>query len=876
MSSYSGFPEVPNSITNPNVLEKNAIDNESPLSFSKFTSIVGYFFGGDIRSYYNSYIKTWNTLANNKDDVNREDILSRYKNFIKEIALSYSTIEEEDYLSKINYDDPRDLEASIPFFTKKIKEIAKYYEDKREDVKNQSIKNKIMGTSLGLKNTIREFTLNYIENLPDAPIKYDLDNIRETLTVEIDEFFDTFPTYFDQEPDENIYDYKDFDYGLNIFLKTDDELIEEVFGNVSEELRELKELGTLFDLKRRETKKYMGNDFFFLSTGDTSTNFLSGILFESDAPVKNFFNQNYPTTATTPKKKLKSIDEIGFFKPQKSGILLLDGKRTSFQIDASKLSPNSLYYFSNPLQSGNSEFLEIVVDTEGLGKNSTSGMAVAEPSISKNDTTFHGYYSEPYLDNEQRYFQEIFNRGYIKDLKRDIYGNIYGLFSDDDNFKLTIDNVTDNTVKSLILNGHTFYDNLYGEGFAFDYTVEDDQPINFTTRSGLSANTGNFTELSGRYTLFGRYFSPYQELSDPRSDNIQYDYYDGGFIFSGDDPLSSDLDEFPDNNLYFYTLLLEAGVHTTSPLQRALNDPLFPSLTADATQSFIPDNVNTFDINGGRITDDFVFDYSFQTPLYYYDNTVLNDSIMGSIVEYDVDSFISRRNLNGLIFVKNISTGKVDTLTNSIPYLSSIYNNQTLSEIDDSVVRFEVLGDVLSLETNNYFTLFKIGYDGDSFIDPKNSPIIHTINTTNFDVVSERFSYNGDIYYNKLTSITPLSTSMIFDLNFYSFNTKNFSQRLINTETITISSGNVGYSNLSNPTLTYKKSLNVFNTSVMLKDQNHIFDILDINYKTSPYKINHIKIHKNQSESFSNLTTTTLSILSSQNTTSNPNYLLAI
>ncbi len=876
MSNYSGFPEVPNSITNSNVLERNAIDIESPLSFSKFNSVVSYFFGGDVKAYYDSYIKAWNAFANNKDNVNKEDVLNRYKNFIKEIALSYSTIEEEDYLSKIDYDDPLDLEASIPFFTKKIKEISKYYENKREDVKNQPIKNKIVGTSLGLKNTIREFTLNYIENLPDAPIKYDLNNIRETLTVEIDEFFDTYPTYFDQEPDEKIYDYKDFDYGLEIFLKTDDVLIDEVFGEVSEELRELKELSNLFDLKRRETEKYMGNDFFFLSTGDTSTNFLSGKLFESINPVKNFFNQNYPTTASTPNKKLKSIDEIGFFKPQKSGIILLDGERTSFQIDTSKLSPNSLYYFSDPLQSGNSDFLEIIVDTEGLGKNSTSGIAASEPSISKNDTTFHGYYSEPYLDNEQRYFQEIFNRGYVKDLKRDIYGNIYGLFSDDDNFKLTIDTTTEKTVKSLILNGHTFYDNLYGEGFAFDYTVEDDQPNNFTTRSGLSSNTGDFSELSGRYTLFGRYFAPYDELSDPRSNNIQYEYYDGGFIFSGDDPISSDLDLFPDNNLYYYTLLLEAGVHTTSPLQRALNDPLFPSLTADATQSIIPDDIDTFNLNGGRITDDFVFDYSFQTPNYYYDDTVLNGSIIGNIIDYDVDSFISRRNLAGVVFVKNISTGKVDTLTNSVPYLSSIYNTQTLSEINDSVVRFEVLGDVLSLETDNYFTIFKIGYDGDNFIDPKNSPIIHNINTTDFDVVSERFAYNGDIFYNKLMSTTPLSAVMEFAVNFYSFNAKNFTRRLINTETFSLSSGDVAYSNLSKPTLIYKTPLNVFNMSTILKDQNHLFDILDINYKTVPYKINHVKVHKNQSESFSNLTTTTLDILSSQNTASPDPYLLVI
>jgi len=862
MSIYSGYPDVPNSITNAKALDVNIVDKESPLPFSKFTSIVNYYFIGDIREYYDFYIKKWNFTYNNKVTDNENDILLRYKNFLKEISLRFKTIEEEDYLTKIDYDDVKDLEASIPFFTEKIKEISKYYEKRREDVKNKNFENKMMGTTLGIKNTIRDFTLNYIKNLPNAPILYDLDNIDESLTVEIDEFFDTYPTYFNQTPDERVYDYKDIDYGLDIFLKADDYIINEIFDEVSSEIKSLKELAILFELKRRETKKNIGTNFFFLSTGKNSSDFLSGSLFESDNPVRNLFNQKYPTTATTPKKVLKSVNDIGFFKPQKSGILLVDGERNNFSINIEKLQPNSLYYFSNPLVSGTGDFLEIQINYNKLIKNPTSGKSAFEPLISKNDIIYHGYSSEPYLDNEQRYFQKIFDLGYVKDLKRDIYGNIYGLFSNDDNFKLTVEKSSDvNIVKSLILGGHDFYDDLYGEGFSFDYTVVDNQPVNFTTRSGLSSNTGNFSNLSGRYTLFGRYFSPYDELIDPRIEEYDYKYYDGGFIFSGDDPISSDLDEFPSNDPYYYTLLLEGGIHTSNPLQRALLDPLYPSLTANASESFIPNNDDAFLIDCGSIIDNFTYKYFTNPNNYYYDNTLLDDTELDEIKNYEIESFIIRKNLNGVMFVKNVTTGKIDTLSNSIPYLSSIYNSNILQDIENSTILFEILGDCLILETSNYFTIFKIGYNDGSFTDPKNSPIIHEIGNNEFNVVSERFAHDGKIYYNKLTSNSYPSLNMEFDLNFYSLDTKKFRQRLIHSEKFNTNDDHVIYSSMTRPTLTYKKSSNVFNMSALLKDQNHFFDILDINYKTTPYEIKHIKIHKNETNSFSNLNLSTLNLI---------------
>jgi len=811
--------------------------------------------------------------------VEQSEILDRYKNFLKEINILHSTIEEKEHLRKIDFDDSMDLDSTIPFLVNKIKDITEYYKSKREDLKNQTTKNKIVGTTLGLKQTIRDFTVNYILNLPNAKIEYDIEDIKTKISVEIEELFDTYSTYFNQTPDENIYDYKDLDYGLNIFLREDSELIREIFSQSDDDTKNLKEVYSLFELKRRETKKYMGVDFYYLSTGDSKMNFLSGKLFDADKPVTNLANQKYPTVASTPKQRLRNLENIGFFRPQKSAIILLDGETSEIRINTENLKPNTLYYFSDPSISTDSEILEVVIDNTKLAKNETSGYAMLEPSISKHDTTFHGYYSEPYIDNEQRFFQELFDKGYVKDLKKDSYGNIYGLFTDDNNFKLNIksDQSNDRYVKSLILNGHRFYDNVYGEGFAFDYDVIDTAPTNFTTRSGVVTNTGDFSPLSGYYTMFGRYFEPYDDLVDPRITNIKYSYYDGGFISNVEDPVSSDLETFPTNDFYYYNLLIECGVHTANPLQRALNDPSFPSITANSAESFIPDEINTFDIDCGRITDKFVYDYSFDSPNYYYDDTTSCISQFSEFDESSIHDFIERRMLPGKIFVKNVFDGSIDTIDNAIPYMSSIYSSENLNDVTNNTISFEIAEDVLSIETKNIYTLLKLNYDGEKFITPKKSPLIYTKNVENFKLISERFVNNGKFFYNKIETVTePLSSEIDINIQFYSTDIDTLNERLLHDTTYRLSSNNVVYSTFTKPTLALKRSMNMFNMSFLLKDQNHNFDIFDLNYSTTPFRISQLTIHNNTSLSQSNINTSDITLLSSNNTSILPPYLLVL
>jgi hypothetical protein len=896
MSLSTGFPPIPNSITNSDVSKENVIDENSPISYAKFQSIVGYY-QPNVKDYYTEYLNKWNDTKKSSSNLEKIEILDRYKNFIKELAITYATIEEKEFFENLDYDDPRQLEISIPFFTEKIKTISKYYKNKREDLKFQTIKNKSVGIDIDLKNKIKDFTINFIENLPQSDIKYEVDYIRENLSVEIEELFDSYPLYFDQTPDSKIYDYKDLDYGLDIFLRTDDDLINEIFSDVSEEIKNLKEVAGLFDLKRKETVKNVSTNFYYISTGDTPTQFLSGLLFENTNSIGNFYNKNYPTTASTPKSVLESNKQRGFFTPQKTGILLLDGERKSFTINVDKLKKNTLYYFPDPMLTNGEEFLSFVIDEKYLTKNQTTGKADLEPKINKNDTTFHGYVSEKYIDQGQKHLQALFNEGYVKDLKKDAYGNIYGLFSNDNNFKIGFKAESDTVVKQLILNGHTFYDNLYGEGFSFDYSLEDANENFCTYRSGLSANTGNFTELSGYYTLFGRYFTPYEEISDPCLVKTSYVYYDGGFLGNVVDTMSSDLSSFPGNSAYYYDVLLEGGIRNNSPIERAL---LFPDYLTDElgnillTESdipffegydetyygnllldFIPDETNTFLIDGGLLTDSFEYDYSFTSPGYAYRNEVYCDSVF-EVDSFETLSYLERQNLDGKLFVKNSSNGDIAPINTNINYLSSILPSDVLISMESNTKRFEVVNDVLIVETDAYLIAFKIGFENGNFINPKKSPLVKSINTNPFNKVSKRFYTKENVYYTTFDNLNyPLSSNALdLMMVIYELNSNDLVEKTIESDIIHLSGGDIIYDHIDLPVVAYNDTLKTFNISTLLKDQNHLFDILDISYQIKPYSLKHLKLHENQSESFSNINTSTITILSSANTSNLNPYLI--
>ena len=839
LSLQLGYPSVPLSITNPDVSRQDAIDIGYPMAFLEFIKIIKISFEPEVlQKYYNFYVKTWNsqTLAKPADD--QALITERYRDFTRELTLNYTNLEEKQFLSRIDFNDPLDLDIALGFYSTKLKELTQYYNNKRNDIKFNTIRNKLRGTNFGTERTIEELVLSYLKTLEDGKILFDWDTIKSNISIEIEEMYNTYPSNFNQIPNDKIYDNKDLDYGENIFLRTNTDLISSIFVGMSQQLQDIKEVDQLFDNKRLLTEKYMSTDFYYLSTGATTSDILSGKLFSNVNSSENFLNRSYPTTASTEHYEyLQTPRERGFFRPSNTTIVLVDGINNTFTINHDNLSPNSLYFFPDPKIIGeNGEIFTFIVDDSYLKRNMSSGNANKQPTSSQYDTKYYGYVSkiEP---NTRKGLDSIFDLGYIKDFKRDISGNLYGLFTSDGKYQQNLTSTTTPPQTSVLFNGYQFYDDIYGQGLSFDYlTTYSCSACTNTITSGLSTFTGGFTNINPDLFLYFGNFTGNKDLAAPTEDRLirKYKILEGGYIMNGSlsyaDPVSSDLSAFEFSTLpFYYNELIECGLNSSSPVQRALLDSLHPTLTASLLPNLREPAMNVID--GGWFSESLPT-YVINPTSYYYDNTVTTPSQLTSNNIPD---------LFGQLLVKNVSTKEVLPVLEAIPYLNTTHLSSVVTQLGDRINKFDTTSDLLLMETDNWFTIDKILMANGSFINPKTFTyeLAHTSN--NFDKISNRLKVKDQIYFSKFTLASPISSNdFVLYPNIYKYDMGNntsdvlFPVGSVDTSFFSVSGGDIRYITADAPIITYNSQTNTFILSIMLRDQNDMVVIHDYSFYLNP------------------------------------------
>jgi hypothetical protein len=843
LSIQLGYPDVPKSITNPNVKLHDALDVDGPISFLEFIKTINTSFEPDtLQKYYNFYLTTWSNKNSNKNTDAQDLIVENYRTFIKEVAINYTTNEEKQFLKSIDFDDEFDMDVILGFYSKKLLELSSLYNKKRTDVKFGITRNKLRGTNIGISKEIIETTLSYLKNLEGGKILFDYDLIKSRLEVEISELYDGYAYYFNQIPNTAIYDNKDLDYGYDIFLKDNTTLISEIFSGLSEEMRDLKEVNDLFDNKRKLTEKYISTDFYYLSTGNTTSEFLSGKLFSSDNQSANFKNRKFPTTASTPRtENLVDKRDVGFFKPCKHAIITLDGTSKGFAFNFENLEPNSLYYFPDPTITGdNGDVITFIIDDSQIKKNYSSGIAANQPNSSDRDTQYFGYVTKT-PPVPQKYLDYVFNSGFVQDLKYDIFGNTFGLFKDDHRHKKTIKFLPDTDIYNVVFNGYQFYDGLYNEYLSFNYQTSDSVTYNETIRSGLSSNTSGFTDFQSDVVASFGVFSPYNEIVESTENVTTYRILEGAFISKDDFSLypevSSDLSAFEISTTpMYYTVLIEGGIADINPLQRALNDPLYPNLSADLTE-FIQTSAISI-VDGGFFEDGSDFNISITPNDYVFFPDVENTTTYTlTTTPYDSDY-----DLNGQIYVKNYSNKTIYTLSEMLPYLSNKYSSGVLDELNTNVIRFDIANDVMFFETPSYLIIDRVLMNDGVFVDPRTAPIT-IVTGDEYSKISNRFRVNQTVYYCNTKTQTPAISSNNFIVypEIYAFDLVNFRNNKIFpldeadiTTFFSISGDGVRYTYLDSPILTYSSKNNIFNLSFLMKDQNDMPRLHQLDFYLNP------------------------------------------
>ena len=159
----------------------------------------------DLFVQYSNYVRNFYQSSNAEKSSNRQSVADIYKALLKDITLRYSTVDEQRFLSNINYDDPAELDIIIPYFAKKLKQVTQYLVTKRQDVQFSKIKSSFKGSELGVKKAITD-TIYALLGDKDFTQKYPRTQIPtvsaaiENVTISVNTLYDTYQNYFDLDP----------------------------------------------------------------------------------------------------------------------------------------------------------------------------------------------------------------------------------------------------------------------------------------------------------------------------------------------------------------------------------------------------------------------------------------------------------------------------------------------------------------------------------------------------------------------------------------------------------------------------------------------------------------------------------------------------
>jgi len=493
---------VRESVLSNNADMSSALDIYSPFSFFNFLKQGNNALSPqEFNDAYLTYLKNWYLFKDGVSETNDTNIRDRYIDLLKEITLNYTTQSEKRFLSNIDYSDPTDLDVTIPFFSRKIVEICNFYKSKRDDLKFKIQKNKIKGNNLSIDTAIYQSIVDYLilndndDNFYNLNVS--LSAVTTNLKIEVEELFDYYVNYYDVDPTKSA-DFYDVQTKLrsDYFTSNVNDLEYDLFINFDNSLKQailgpnvfLTELGRLFtinynidqvnlncttddklynlitngkdkqttfiDLKKKLISKYIGTDFYYLSTGSTITDITSGKFLTALNPSGNLLNRHFPSTASIEEhSQLFNLRQIGlFFTPDKQSILHFSTDRSHYNIDYSKLLPNKIYTFPDPNMYGNTTGLTNntydypliqVIDVSRVVHNISYFAAEGNINASPYDQSFYSYFTNQQLNvnNElglselKTDFSWIYNRGIITEWSTDVYGNQYGLFNTGDNIK---------------------------------------------------------------------------------------------------------------------------------------------------------------------------------------------------------------------------------------------------------------------------------------------------------------------------------------------------------------------------------------------------------------------------------------------------------
>lgn len=201
---------MPSIILN-NVSDPQNIATESqdvPMSFLEWNNRhVGIAFSEaeiQYRNYLQSFYK--NTEKVQEEKINR--LKNDYIDLIKKLQIIFQDDEEFERYKNIDVTSSTDLAIAIPLYARKLKDIALFYNKKRQELKDKKLEYNLVGSYDGLQrilynNLVSKFSKNqrtaFVSENPLISQSPEFSAIKEDFKIEIEELYDTNDYFIDAE-----------------------------------------------------------------------------------------------------------------------------------------------------------------------------------------------------------------------------------------------------------------------------------------------------------------------------------------------------------------------------------------------------------------------------------------------------------------------------------------------------------------------------------------------------------------------------------------------------------------------------------------------------------------------------------------------------
>ena len=185
----------------------NSLNRISPLSYQEWLSINIGIIPSQAEQQYNQYLFEYYNTKNSALADNSANIRQDYIALLKRMNVIFKDDLEFNRIANIDFDNETDLKLSIPYFARKLKEIALYYISKRETLKKTKLKYNLVGSSEAVDKILYEYLLQAftkkehsvgVQNKQLFNSIPELSAITNDFYIKVEELYDT-TNYFDKD-----------------------------------------------------------------------------------------------------------------------------------------------------------------------------------------------------------------------------------------------------------------------------------------------------------------------------------------------------------------------------------------------------------------------------------------------------------------------------------------------------------------------------------------------------------------------------------------------------------------------------------------------------------------------------------------------------